>query len=51
MPGTNVAAGTREGSFGRTVLLVSPAMMDDELELLRVPAGSVGFLRYARWRD
>jgi hypothetical protein len=43
-----VAEGAREGSLGRAVFLVSPAAMDDELELLTVPAGSVGFLRYAK---
>src|SRR5271156_504125 len=49
MPGIIVAEGARELSFGRAVFLVSPAVMDDELELLRVPAGSVGFFRYAVW--
>ena len=47
MPGIIVADGVREGSFGRVAFLVSPAMIDDELESLIVPAGSVGFLRYA----
>jgi hypothetical protein len=48
IPGIIVAEGAREGSFGGAVFLVSPAVMDDELELLAVPAGSVGFLRYAK---
>ena len=51
MPGIIVAEGAREVSFGRAVFLVSPAVMDDELELLSVPAGSVGFFRYAMWQS
>lgn len=51
MPGIIVAEGARELSLGRAVFLVSPAVIDDELELLRVPAGSVGFFRYAMWQN
>jgi hypothetical protein len=47
MPGMIAADGARDGSFGSDVFLASPAARDDELELLTVPAGSVGFLRYA----
>ena len=51
MPEMIVAGGAREGSFGRVVFLESPAVIDDELELLIVPAGSVGFLRYASFMN
>jgi len=46
MAGITVADGAIDGSFGKVAFLVSPAVMDDELEVLTVPAGSVGFLRY-----
>jgi hypothetical protein len=51
MPGIIAADGAREGSLGSAVVLASLAVVDDELELLRVPAGSVGFLRYAAWQN
>jgi hypothetical protein len=50
MPGIIAVGGATDGSLGSAVFLASLVVIDDELELLIVPAGSVGFLRYARWQ-